>query len=301
MQLIGELSENKFLRRIKNSGIHYSHGPFNISLKTDNAFFSHLFFNLYQHLALIPEDSIFHYQISLHNPSSFRKWIKPQLIFNIDNILPFEPYPSNHGLPLYEWGLNWCIGTTAHQYLMIHSASVEKHGKGLIFPAMPGSGKSTLCAALSYNGYRLLSDEFAIIRHDDGEILSAPRAIGLKNESINLIKSFLPAAWMGPSFEKTRKGTVAHLAPPRESLIKQHETATPSIIIFPRYRKGSKTRLTPISRSQAFTRLSNNSFNYQLSMETGFISLSRLIKSCDSYEFEYSDLHQAIEAIDSII
>ena len=44
---------------------------------------------------------------------------------------------------MYEWGVNWCIGTTGHCNLILHSAVVEKDGRGVILPAIPGSGKST--------------------------------------------------------------------------------------------------------------------------------------------------------------
>jgi predicted ATPase len=46
---------------------------------------------------------------------------------------------------------------------MLHAAVVEKNGKALILPALPGSGKSTLSAALAMNGWRFLSDEFTMI------------------------------------------------------------------------------------------------------------------------------------------
>ena len=165
---------------------------------------------------------------------------------------------------------------------------------------MPGSGKSTLCAALAYNGWRLLSDEFGLFDHDSQQILPMPRAIGLKNESISIMREYLPDAYIGPSFYKTRKGTVAHVAPPEISLKNQHIPARPQLIIFPLYSPQHECRLKKVPKSIAFTKLSNNSFNYKVSMQKGFQSLSHLITECDCYTLEYSSFRSAIEVLNNL-
>lgn len=284
--------------------IAFKTGPFNIRLRTNHIAFYQIFHKLYPHiptLAVSPSETAFHYQIDIFRPNNLRRFIQPQVEFLIDQIRPFEPYPNNHFLPLFEWGLNWVIAMTAHQFLMLHSAALEYRGIGCIFPAMPGSGKSTLCAALSYKGWRLLSDEFGLINHRSLQILPMPRAIGLKNESIPIIKEYLPEAFVGPSFYNTRKGTVAHVAPSRQSLQDQDIPANPRLIIFPRYLPENQCRLKKISRSLAFTKLANNAFNYQISMRNGFQSLSHLINQCDAYTLEYHLLDQGIETLNQLL
>lgn len=284
--------------------IGFKTGPFNVRLRTDHDSFYNLFEKFYQYLPALdasPEATVFHYQIDILRPQNLRRFIRPQVEFLIDNIRPFEPYPDRHCLPLFEWGLNWAIAMTAHQYLMLHSAVLEYQGVGCIFPGTPGSGKSTLCAALSYNNWRLLSDEFGLVKHDSLQILPMPRAIGLKNESIPAIKEFLPRVFVGPSFYNTRKGTVAHVAPPENSLADQDIPATPELIVFPRYSDKKICRLKPVSKSLGFTRLANNAFNYQISMRNGFLSLSHLIKQCDIYSLEYHSLDQAIEVLSQLV
>ena len=81
---------------------------------------------------------------------------------------------------MLEAGLNWCIGNLAHQYLVIHSATLERGGRALLMPAPPGSGKSTLCAALITRGWRLLSDEFALVDPATGLLVPVPRPVALK-------------------------------------------------------------------------------------------------------------------------
>lgn len=90
--------------------------------------------------------------------------------------------PVGHAFPQLEWAMNWCISTQANFYLLLHSAVIERNGFAAIMPAPPGSGKSTLCAALINRGWRLLSDELALISLHDQNIYPLARPVGLKND-----------------------------------------------------------------------------------------------------------------------
>ena len=183
---------------------------------------------------------------------------------------------------------------------MLHSAVVERRGRTLILPALPGSGKTTLCAGLIQHGWRLLSDEFGLVDHRSGIMQPLPRALPLKNRSIDVIAERGLAGEIGPRFEKTRKGTVAHLRPPRDSLQRQQETAQPGWIVFPRYIAGHPSQMRPLEHSVAFTRLAQNSFNYRLLGATGFRQLSQLILDCPCYSMEYSSLDDALTTLDDL-
>ena len=107
--------------------------------------------------------------------------------------------------------MNWCVSIHANEYLKLHAAVVARGGTALIMPGVPGAGKSTLCAALGLNGWRVLSDEHALIPPGTAEVVPLCRPVSLKNESIALIESFSQNAVFGPVSEETHKGTVAHM------------------------------------------------------------------------------------------
>jgi HprK-related kinase A len=218
-------------------------------------------------------------------------------MFQAEDSRPLAPFPRDHAFALLEWGVNWCIATRAHQYLMLHAGAVERDGRALILPAMPGSGKSTLTAALIARGWRLLSDEFGLLDHQSGRLHPLPRAIPLKNRSIDVIRRFWPDADIGPVFTRTRKGDVAHLRPPAASLIRQAEPADPAWILFPQYVSGSPVQIGRQPQSQVFTRLSQNAFNYNLLGAVGFRSLSALVRDCPCWSIRYGDLDAVIAAI----
>ena len=240
---------------------------------------------------------IVNFNIALYRPLGPRRRRRAQMLFRIEDTAPFEPYPLSHAYPLFEWGLNWSIATRSNHYLMLHAGAVEHGGRALILPAVPGSGKSTLSTALAFRGWRLLSDEFGLIERPSGRVMPLPRAIPLKNRSIDVIRDYLPEAELGPRFEKTRKGTVCHVRPPDDCIRRQQETAEPAWIVFPRYISGHATDLTPIPKGLAFVRLAHNSFNYRVLGATGFEHLKVLIKRCDCYSLIYSDFDSALGAL----
>jgi HprK-related kinase A len=155
------------------------------------------------------------FHVSVQQPAGVRRWIRPQALFHFENRPPFRPLAANQAFPLLEWGLNWCVSAHCHQFLLVHAAVVERGGRAIILPAPPGSGKSTLCAALVARGFRLLSDELALIDIDRGALVPLPRPISLKNESIDVIARFWPDASMSEVVPDTLKGSVVHVRPPR--------------------------------------------------------------------------------------
>jgi HprK-related kinase A len=298
--ILAELPGDDFGQRLGGAGIQVQTGPFIVRIRSGIEDFAPLFKRFYARFPVVLESAIADFHIHMKQPRSLRRWWRPQALFMLDGQSPFLPYPLSHAFPLFEWGLNYSIAMRAHQYLMLHSAAVERAGKVMLLPAWPGCGKSTLCAALVSRGWRLFSDEFGLVRIGDGQLVPLPRPTPLKNKSIDVIRDFAPAVEIGPAFHGTRKGTVAHLRTPDASVEQAHIQAPPAWLVFPRYRAGAPLRLKPIDMPQAFLKLANNSFNYQLMGLQGFQAVTRIVRHCDSYILSYSNLEEAIDRLNQL-
>lgn len=230
-----------------------------------------------------------------------RRWFRPQVRFRIDGIEPFEPFPRANLLPLYEWGVNWCFGQRFNQYVLLHAGVLAEGDRAVVMPAVPGSGKSTLTAAMMLSGFRLLSDEFGVLRPETGELLPMLKPVALKNRSIDVIRDFSAGARLGPTFVGTRKGDVAHLAPDGGSVAARRRPARPALVLFPAYRAGAALSLTPQPPEQAFARLAFNSFNYAVLGAVAFNAVADLAGCCPAYQLTYSRLDEAIGCIRELL
>jgi HprK-related kinase A len=196
--------------------------------------------------------------------------------------------------PLLEWGLNWCISSHCHEHLVIHAAVVERQGCAVMFPAPPGSGKSTLCAALVNAGWRLLSDEMALIRLADSRFVPLPRPVSLKNQSIDIIRKLSPQAIFSPAVRDTVKGTVAHMKAPSDSVARAAETAAPRWVVFPRFVAEQDAHLVKLPKAETLLRVAGNAFNYSLLGSQGFEALAGVIDASDCFDFSYGRLDDAV-------
>lgn len=248
----------------------------------------------YANFPFVPEASWADIHVEIAPPRGLRRWLRPQVRFVCDGTAPFEPFPADAGLPLLEWGTNWVFGQRLNDLLLFHAGAVERDGRVLLLPAVPGSGKSTLTAGLACSGWRLLSDEFGAWDLSREAFVPVLKPIALKNQSIDVIRRFAPGAQFGPSFPGTRKGTVAHLAADANAVAKRKDPAKPGAIVLPRWSAGAQTSLEPLPMARAFALLAFNSFNYATLGEAAFDAVVQLARRCPTYALVYSDLDDVV-------
>lgn len=226
-----------------------------------------------------------------------RRWWRPQARFLLDGQEPFFPLPAAEAGPLFEWGMNWCVAQRALGHLVMHAAVVARNGAAIMMPGFPGAGKSTLCASLvMLEGWRLLSDELALLDPADGQVHAHPRPISLKNASIAVVRGFAGAR-LGPVYLGTRKGDITHAACPAESIERAAEPAQVRWVLFPRFEAGAAPHIEEISRTEAFVLISEQSFNNERMGEAGFQALCGLLSAARCFELVYGSTADALALV----
>ena len=298
---VSELPAGELAACLYGSGIYLRTGPFISHVRSSIPGVAEGIHLLYADHSLSMDTAFADFHVQLSCPTGLRRWLRRQVLFLFDGRAPFLPLPYDQAFPLLEWGLNWCVANHAHRYLILHAAVVEKGGCAAILPGEPGAGKSTLCAGLVARGWRLLSDELALISTQDLQLTSITRPISLKNDSIAVIRNFAPGTTLGPVIRDTRKGTLTHVKPPSESVTRAAERVAATWLLFPRYQQGARTEITSVSRGRSLMRAAEMGFNYSLLGLAGFKTLTRLIEQCACYDFCYSDLSQAVTVFDELV
>jgi len=291
--IVADLSDTQLERQLAGPGIRLRTGPFVTRIQSPLPAVVLGIAVLYREYATAPSDAFADFRVRVSRPRTLRRWLRPQAQFSVDGNVPFAPLPLDQAFPMLEWGLNWCVHAHCHQYLIFHSAVVERSGRALILPAPPGTGKSTLCAGLVSRGWRLLSDELTLTDMADCSVVPLPRPISLKNASIDVMRAFAPDATISDPVLDTVKGSVSHMRAPSDSVRRATERAAPGWIVLPRYEPGARPELAPLSRARALMQLADNAFNYSVHGRRGFEFLTRFVDRCGCYTFTYSDLDAA--------
>jgi HprK-related kinase A len=285
---------------LRYPGVPIHIGPFAFRIRSASPYLYESIRHLYADFALADRDDFADFHVSLERPRGLRKWLRPKVHFSLDGQVPFYPMALSASTPLFEWGLNWVVGNYAHQYLVMHAAVLERQGGALLLPGPPGSGKSTLCAALAYRGWRLLSDELALVSTRSCDVTPIPRPISLKDESIDVIRRFAPDVKFGPRPALTHKGLIAHIRPPGDAVVRAGEKAAAKWVVFVSFSPEAPMEIRAVPKSRAFLRLADQAHNYDFLGAAGFESVARITDSCQCYDFIYADLEAAVAALTTL-
>lgn len=275
--------------------------PFNVRLQSP---FDDLARHVQRHYGsceALPLGSFIDFHVRLVPGQGLHRIWRPQARFLVDDQNPFIPLPAAQAAPMFEWGLNWTVASRSLGYAVLHAAVLAQGDDAIILPGFPGAGKSTLCASLCLlEGWRLFSDELAILDPDTGNLLPHPRPINLKNRSIDIVSQFRGAS-LGPRFHDTRKGTVAHVGVPDASMRLADRPGRPRWLVFPRYEEGAATQVEEIPHAEAFALIQQQSFNKERMGDVGFDALCSMLSNVRCYSTVYGSTKGGIEGIHRIV
>lgn len=203
-------------------------------------------------------------------------------------------------LPHLEWAVNWQVVRRVDRYLQFHAAVVQFGGGALVMPGSPGSGKTTLTAGLMARGWRLLSDEFALVDPDTGCVDPYPKALCIKSGSFAIVEQLGLPLMASRRYRKGRKGRVAYV-----SAATMHERAVGQRcpvqwMVLPQYIAGEKPRLTPISRAEAAWEMTRLSFNAQRFGPRAPAIVSAALANARCFRLTGGDLQAACDRLQNV-
>lgn len=191
-----------------------------------------------------------------------------------------------------------------HDYFMqIHAATVmTTKNQCILLPAAPGSGKTTLSAALAGRGMRFLTDEIALLENSDLRVNPMPLSMAIKAGSITALSDYYPTIAQLPEHLRQDERLVRYLVPPELSLQYDfHECYPIKWIIFPKYQPDLNANLNIINRAEALSRLMGECAVLPAELSKHNVAkLVRWLKDVDCYELNFSDLAEATEVVRKI-
>lgn len=191
----------------------------------------------------------------------------------------------------------WQSAIDAHDFLMyIHAGVVGTGDSCVLLPAAPGSGKSSLTAALVHRGFRYFSDEVALIEPATFHVPPMPLAMAIKSTGWDLMARYHPGIESLPIHVRNDAKVLRYVPPPAYAA---GQTAAPvSHIIFPRYEKDAPTRLTPVPRAESLGRLMGECLGLRRRLDHDNVrQLVRWMAGIDCYALDFSCLEAAADLV----
>jgi hypothetical protein len=180
--------------------------------------------------------------------------------------------------------------------VLIHAgAVVSPAGKGILFPAAAGSGKTTLVTALVRAGFGFLSDEVGVIEPGTARLHPFPRALNLKEGTLALFPDLRP--------EDDGLWGVRRRAFARVHTVRPASGAGPcevGFVIAPRYLRGAATELSPISPAEMTKELWANTTNLTRFGPRTLSVVAEVARRAKGFRLVSSDLQEAVETITAL-
>jgi HprK-related kinase A len=284
---------------LRGDGVRIHVGPYVYSIQSPLPLIQQGLEVLYGDFHLAGQTGFADFHVALR-PANRVQQLRRKIDFYLDGQTPFSRIEARHAFAFLEWGMNWCVSVCANEYLKLHSAVLAKDGIAMIMPGLPGAGKSTLCAALALRGWRVLSDEHALVELDSADIVPLYRPVSLKNESIQVMNDFADEITFGPRTEETHKGVVVHMKADHHPASHEASSIPARLMLFPEYKAGSPLMIKPRTRAESFMFAAHHSFNYSLLSKLGFSTLTRLMDSVECFDLRYSNLDEAMDAVEQL-
>lgn len=177
--------------------------------------------------------------------------------------------------------------------LAIHAGAVGTGAGGVLLPGESGSGKSTFTAWLLSCGCRYLTDELVVLDVESSEIDPFTRPVSFKTGSVPVVQNMI-------SFdaEDAISGSNGLMLPHRLFNQNFNRQRVPlSLILFPRYRSGVPTTITPLSGALGCARLIECYVNARNIKDHGIGRIAQIIRNTPVYQVTYGSFDGLYESL----
>lgn len=186
-----------------------------------------------------------------------------------------------------------------NQMTVIHASAVRNDTCGIIFPALGGSGKSTLTAALIRSGFDYLGDDVVPVENQHQHAVAVPLSLCLKSGSWPVLSSYYPELKETPAYRRYYKD-VKYIHPPGVWDADTQAGWPVKCLIFPQYKQNNPVSLQRIAPTEALQRLIDA--GVWVSSEPDDVRLFiDWIESLPCYDLSFESLEEAISSVGEII
>jgi hypothetical protein len=200
-----------------------------------------------------------------------------------------------------EWWITYDILYSDPRNLHLHGGGFRAGDAAVLLPGGHGAGKTSLTLEALYRGYQVYNDEILIVEPERLLLRPYGRCFVVKESGRSLFPNlqYLHAVRGG-----TKMGQSVMVSYVNPGQIRQNYLA-PSApcrwIVFPRFRPGASTRLTPVSELEVVGRLLACVFTFFLNRDATLTGVAALARKCRAFDLEFGKLQDGFDAIETLL
>ena len=164
-------------------------------------------------------------------------------------------------VPALERLVEACMVRALWDRPVFHAGAVAREGVGVILPAEPGGGKTSLVTALLELGFEYLSDEFAVVDPKSTTVLPFPKALCFKEGGMELFPHLKPKGLYVEWDMGGEVGRLWYLDPSDLGSEVSGEDRRVRYIVFPERDGLEGAMVKGISKAKAVLKLAENFLN----------------------------------------
>ena len=116
--IVSDLSSVELRDRLRRGAFALRTGPVSARITSPVPEVADAITSMYAAYPLVDDEAFVDFHVGIRSPPGVRRWWRPLARFYFDGASPFTPLPLAHAYPMLEWGLNWCISSQCHQFLI---------------------------------------------------------------------------------------------------------------------------------------------------------------------------------------
>lgn len=207
----------------------------------------------------------------------------------------FGESARSHALGVLLWHVNAQATQRAMPgHVVLHAAAATRGGRALVLAAPMESGKTTTVSGLVRAGFGYLTDEAAAVCLADGHVEPFPKSLAIDSGSWHVLDALA---------DHDVGGMATQWQVPVSSLPQGHlaERTPLSVVVLPKYTRGSETVLEPVSRAAAVLSLAASTFQFLDAPERNLDALADVVAGADCYRLTIGSLERAVTVIDDLM
>jgi hypothetical protein len=182
--------------------------------------------------------------------------------------------------------------------LLFHGAVLKRGERAVVFAGEAGSGKTTLTAALTTEGYQCFSDELAVLNAESLCVSPLPLPMSIKPGSVEPLRGYYPALADYPVHLRTDGKKVRYLSPFVPTSDECVDSSVPvGFLVFPKYREGAENRLTAIGKMEALRRLAKTGSSNRALTHRDVEAMISLVEKTPCFELVFAELSGAVSLL----